>query len=125
MWENYTTDSVQYRLAKFANEFELHFNKAFCIFYYVLTNTLIMFDSRAKNMMLASWGPESKENPNYIWYPIFYDLDTQLGVNNSGVVYWDYDNDADNPSAPIFSGASSVLWNNINKCFQDEAKSMY
>jgi len=26
-------------------------------------------------MMLASWGPE-EEGGEYIWYPIFYDIDT-------------------------------------------------
>lgn len=123
-YEYYTHDTAAYRLAKFKNEFELHFNKPYCIFYYVMTNFLIMFDSRSKNMMLASWGPE-KENGDYIWYPIFYDMDTQLGVNNSGVVYWDYDCEPDDPVKPIYSGASSVLWRNIHSCFGGEAQAMY
>jgi hypothetical protein len=48
-----------------------------------MTELLHCYDSRGKNMMLASWGPEA-EGGEYIWYPIFYDVDTQLGLNNSG-----------------------------------------
>lgn len=127
-YEYYDKDTSAYRLAKFKNEFDKHLNKAYCLFYYILTNVLIMFDSRSKNMMLASWGPE-EEGGDYIWYPIFYDMDTQLGVNNSGVVYWDYDCEPDDYNnefdGPIYSGASSVLWKNIHLCFQEAAQNMY
>lgn len=34
--------------------------------------------------MMASWGPQ-KKGGDYIWYPIFYDMDTQLGINNTGI----------------------------------------
>lgn len=127
-YEYYDKDTSAYRLAKFKNEFDKHLDKAYCLFYYILTNVLIMFDSRSKNMMLASWGPE-EEGGEYIWYPIFYDMDTQLGVNNSGVVYWDYDCEPDDYNnefdGPIYSGASSVLWKNIHLCFQEAAQNMY
>jgi len=98
-------------------------------------------------MMLASWGPE-REGGDYIWYPIFYDLDTQLGINNSGQVYWDYDVDATPPlttrtvfddngvanievysasgtTDSIFSGNGSVLWNNVQLCFSREIANLY
>jgi len=51
----YSIDNRDYRLAKFKNEFEDHFNKNFVLFYYVLTHVLLMIDSRAKNMMIATW----------------------------------------------------------------------
>jgi hypothetical protein len=120
--ELFTTDSSEYRLSKFKKEFSKHLDLSYCLLYYILTNVLIMFDSRAKNMMIATWGPE-EEGGDYIWYPIFYDMDTQLGVNNSGVVYWDYHNDPEEQG--LFSGASSVLWTNINAVFQTEAQTLY
>jgi hypothetical protein len=43
--------------------------------YYILTEFLLLFDSRGKNMMFSSWGP-LVENGDYIWFPIFYDVDT-------------------------------------------------
>ena len=52
--EKYTIDNENYRLAKFKAEFEDYFNLDFALFYYVLTMLLLMMDSRAKNMMLAS-----------------------------------------------------------------------
>ena len=42
-----------------------------------------------KNMMLGSWGP-IKEGGEYIWFPLFYDVDTQLGINNSGYPTMNY-----------------------------------
>jgi hypothetical protein len=60
-----------------------------------------MVDSRVKNMMLATWGKqkveykdyntnEIKEANNYIFYPIFYDMDTMLGLDNTGVDRFKY-----------------------------------
>lgn len=93
LYEKFTRDSNRYRLAKFRNEFGKHLNLDYCLMYFVLTELLLLYDSRQKNMMIASYGPE-EAGGEYIWYPIFYDMDTQLGVNNSGQVYWDYDEDA-------------------------------
>ena len=127
LYQKHTIDTVEYRLAKFRNEFTQHFNLAHVLFYYIMTEVLLLYDSRQKNMMLASWGPEIPGG-EYIWYPIFYDMDTQLGINNSGQVYWDYDTDAtpkDNPDASIFSGTGSVLWANVSTCFDEEIKQAY
>lgn len=126
LYEYFTRDTDRYRLCKFKAEFDQHLNKPYCLFYAIMTEFLLMYDSRAKNMMLASWGPEAQDG-EYIWYPIFYDMDTQLGINNSGIVYWDYDTNAtpDDGSASIFSGAASVLWNNISTCFTNEMKTLY
>ena len=127
LYQEYTHDTKEYRLAKFKDEFSLHFNLAHTLFYFVMTELLLLYDSRQKNMMMASWGPEIAGG-DYIWYPIFYDMDTQLGVNNSGQVYWDYDTDAtpkDNPDASIFSGTGSVFWANLATCFEEEIKFAY
>lgn len=121
----YTTDSAEYRIAKFAREFDQWFDQEYCAIYFIMTEMLLLYDSRGKNMMLASWGPKA-EGGNYIWYPIFYDIDTQLGVNNSGVPSWEYYTE---PSpfdgAGVFSTADSVLWYNFERCFLDTAKTYY
>jgi hypothetical protein len=58
-----------------------------------MTDLLIQYDSRGKNMMLGSWGPMEEywkdkngnyildDNDNkipgeYIWFPMYYDIDT-------------------------------------------------
>lgn len=93
LYEKFEKDTNRYRLSKFRNEFAKHWNVDYTLFYFIYTELLLLYDSRQKNAMFATWGPE-EEGGAYIWYPIFYDLDTQLGVNNSGQVYWDYDEDA-------------------------------
>ena len=112
----YTTDSREYRLAKFTNEFEDHFNKNFVIFYYVLSHVLLMIDSRAKNMMIATWD-------NQHWYPIFYDMDTMLGLNNYGYNKFDYN--VEDKDENVFNGQASVLWNNLKVCFESDIREMY
>ena len=122
VYEKFERDTKNYRLSKYHAEFSKHLNFNFCAAYFLLTELFIMYDSREKNMMIASWGPE-EEGGDYIWYPIFYDMDTQLGINNSGTVYWDYDVNAQDSG--IFSGAGSVLWDNFYACFLPEIKNFY
>ena len=158
--------------AKFKNEFSKHLNKEYCMIYFIMTELLHCYDSRGKNMMLASWGPEERENyysptfdeivipnktyysydetnsaylevakpysenlnpfnegyyeyntPQYIWYPIFYDIDTQLGLNNSGEQLWDYY--AEPTDDNLFSTNNSVLWKNFWLVFSADIKSKY
>lgn len=118
----YEYDDRDYRIAKFRNEFTKHFNTHYCAIYFIMTEFLIEYDSRGKNMMLASWGPQ-EVGGEYIWYPIFYDIDTQLGVNNSGVPSWEY---YDEPTKQgDFSTSGSVLWNNFYECFYNTIVSTY
>lgn len=109
LYEKYEIDNDNYRLAKFKTEFSDYFDLDFCLFYYNLTLALLMMDSRAKNMMLASWDQK-------IWYPIFYDMDTMLGVNNTGFNKFSFDTE-DDPDDKVFNGFDSVLWNNFRLCF--------
>ena len=69
----YTTDSAEYRLAKFKNEFENYAIKDTFIFYYLFTETFLMIDSRAKNMFLTTYD-------GIHWFPIPYDFDTAIGM---------------------------------------------
>lgn len=118
----YTHDTAAYRLDKFRNEFDKHLDKEYCLVYFVLTELLLCYDSRGKNMMLSSYGPR-EAGGDYIWYPMFYDIDTQLGLNNSGAYLWDYD--ADVTEDGLFSTPSSVLWVNLYHIFNEEIKNKY
>ena len=130
---SYTHDSKEYRAAKFTNEFELHFDPEYVATYFVMTEVMELYDSRGKNCMMASWGPlDYKKNADgeyilddngekipgeYIWYPIFYDIDTQLGINNTGIPSFQFNVDA--TDAGNFSTSDSILWNNFYKFFKD------
>lgn len=117
LYEFYEIDNENYRLSKFKTEFTQYFDMEFSTFYYILTLVLLMMDSRAKNMMLASWDQT-------IWYPIFYDMDTMLGVNNTGFNKFSYDVE-DDPNDKVFNGWDSVLWNNFRTCFPTQIADFY
>ena len=121
-YATFTKDTATYRLQKFKSEFTKHFNLEYCAVYFIMTELLLCYDSRGKNMMLASFGP-MEVGGDYIWFPIFYDIDTQLGLNNIGATLWDYDTDA--TLEQTFSTPSSVLWVNFLAAFEDNIKSKY
>jgi len=80
-----------------------------------MTEIFECYDSRGKNMMMASWGPQ-REGGEYIWYPIFYDIDTQLGINNTGIPSFEYYVDATEDGC--FSTNDSILYNNLYRNFK-------
>ena len=112
----YLYDTAEYRLAKFKNEVEEHFNLNNLLSYFLLTDLLAAVDQRAKNQMMASWGNEGAGD--FKWYFIFYDNDTILGVNNTGKIVHDYD--LVSQSEGGYSGRDSVLWLNLEACFPNE-----
>ena len=118
----YYKDTPAYRLEKFRNEAPQHLNIDYCAIYYVLTELLLCYDSRGKNMMIASWGPQ-RVGGDYIWYPIFYDIDTQLGLNNIVATLCDYDTDAS--ADGTFSTPSSVLWVNFAAAYETKIVNTY
>ena len=118
----YTYDTKEYRLAKFKNELTDHFDLEYLATYFVITEVLECYDSRGKNCMMASWGPQ-KEGGDYIWYPIFYDMDTQLGINNTGIPSFEYNIDATEDGT--FSTNDSVLWKNFYTLYLSIIKDKY
>lgn len=118
----FTKDSVEYRRQKFYSEFDKHLDLHYCCTYFVMTELLLCYDSRGKNMMIASWGPR-EVGGDYIWYPIFYDIDTQLGLNNVGAKLWDYDEDSSENGT--FSTKDSVLWTNLYDVFKGNIIATY
>jgi hypothetical protein len=107
-------------LAKFKNEFENYAIKETFIFYYIFTETFLMIDSRAKNLFLTTF------DGNH-WFPIPYDFDTAIGINNEGALVFDYDlEDTDIVNEElVFNGQESTLWINIRDAFQAERFKMY
>ena len=69
----YTTDSAEYRLAKFKAEFKNYFEMDAMTFYYIFTEVFLMIDNRAKNMFLTTFDGDR-------WFPIPYDMDTAIGM---------------------------------------------
>lgn len=133
---SFTHDTVTYRLSKFKTELEEHFNTHFVLMYYLLTDVLGMIDSRTKNMFWATWGErhdehlDSVNDNNVIWYPIFYDMDTMMGLSNAGkmdIPYnVEYDTKLENSDVGYaYNGASNVLWNNVEDAFSTELKALY
>lgn len=117
----YTTDTAEYRLAKFKMEFENYFNMHYSLIYYVYTFFALMIDQRAKNMFLTYWASKGK------WYPYFYDNDTCFGINNEGQLVFDYyHEDTDKmDGANVYNGQNSVLWCNFRDAFPDKIKETY
>lgn len=115
---SYKFDTQEYRADKFINELEKHFDLEYMATYWVMTEVFECYDSRGKNAMFATWGP-LEEGGDYIWYPIFYDLDTQLGINNTGIPSFEYNVDATEDGN--YSTSDSILWNNFYKYFKSSA----
>lgn len=116
----FTHDTAEYRLSKFKDEFEQHFILNAMLFYYLFTEVFLLMDSRAKNMFLTTFDGEH-------FFPIPYDMDTAMGINNEGTLTFDYnceDTDMVNDEQ-VYTGQESVLWNNVRKCFQAELNSLY
>jgi hypothetical protein len=53
------------------------------------------------------------------WFPIPYDFDTAIGINNEGELVFEYDlEDTDFvDNEKVFNGQDSVLWINIRDAF--------
>lgn len=117
------------RLRVFTENFNDYFDKDFVTFYYILTEFLVMMDSRGKNMMFACYDADPDNNTGH-WLPIFYDMDTMLGLNNSGQLIYSYDVEDDqanlyNLAATYESTQYSVLWCNFKDAFYDDIQTMY
>lgn len=115
------------KLAKFRREFENHFNLTSALFYYLYTELFLMVDSRAKNAMLAYLKSRQLGDGGNKWFWMPYDMDTALGINNEGLLVFNYDKeDTDHQEgANIYNGQESTFWNNLRDAFGPELKKMY
>ena len=116
----YTTDTAEYRLAKFKSEFKNYFEMDGMTFFYIFTEVFLMVDNRAKNMFLTTFDGDH-------WFPIPYDMDTAIGINNEGALAFEYHlEDTDYVDGEkVYNGQDSVLWINFRMCFGSEIRKMY
>lgn len=119
-------------IQRFRDEYQQYLDTEFLLAYYVITEALLMADSRVKNMMIATWGKEHRtwttddgvehSTFDYVWYPIFYDMDTMLGLDNIGYVnkhYYDEDTQED-----VFNG-DEYLWKFVRDALPFEVAAFY
>lgn len=118
----YTTDSAEYRLAKFKAELPDHASVDALVFYYVFTEIFLCIDQREKNAFPTLF------NALKLWLVLFYDADSSLGTDNKGNLAFDYyleDIDFTEAGEPVFNGQNSVLWANLRNAFYDEITAEY
>lgn len=100
---------------QFKSEIHQYLNLHYTIAYFVQVFTFAMVDNLGKNMMLNTWDGE-------IWYPTFYDMDTMLGLTNTG-------NLAIPAHAEIkegyFNTSQSQLWTKLQRNFKAEIQERY
>lgn len=112
------------KLAAFRQVVADHFDLDNLLSYYVLRELFVMADQGAKNCMLASWD-------GIRWFWIFYDNDTILGANNSGLISFEYDVEphdtysGEEGASKVFNGEGSVVWTNLELAYADEIRAMY
>lgn len=125
----YTTDSADYRLAKFRAEFGKYAELQSFLFYYIFTELFLMVDSRAKNLFIGFSGSPTTGLQHIDRKAVAepYDMDTAIGTNNEGSLVFGYSlEDIDRVNnADVFNGQNSVLWNNIRDAFPSEITTLY
>lgn len=108
-------------VSKFKSECSQHFNVDFLLTYYILTEFFGMVDSRAKNMFLNYYVTDG------LWYPVFYDLDTAIGLNNEGVNDFNFDIETHDTigTKNVFNGENSALWYLVEQAYASELNELY
>ena len=107
-------------ITKFKNECATHFNVDFLLTYYIISEFFGMVDSRAKNMFLNLYD-------DGLWYPVFYDMDTAIGLNNEGVNDFNFDIETHDVigTEKVFNGESSGLWYLVEQAYASELEDLY
>lgn len=127
----YTTDTAAYRQAKFRAELGSYFDINYLCSYYIITECLAAADQRVKNMMWAFWyDPKATEHEvmgKMRCFPIFYDNDTILGLDNTGkiAINWDADENTKNGESYAFAGHDSTVWVNLRSICADYLEQAY
>lgn len=118
--ENLTEAEKAAMDARFVAEYQQYFHKEALLSYDLIREGLLCADQGAKNMMWAFF--------DGLCYPIFYDNDTILGLNNEGRnQFHPYvePHDKDSLGKFVFNGESSVIWNLIERNLEAEKNVIY
>lgn len=120
-YTNLTTDSAEYRAAKFVNQFDDYFVSDSVMYHYLFTERHCMIDNRAKNTFIHT------EDGIHWDYVFDYDNDTADGNDNEGGLTLDYGlEDTDTiGSKDVYNAADSVIWVNTRDLFNDRLTAMF
>ena len=119
--KTYTTDTAEYRAAKFVAEFEDYFIKDSALYHYLFTERHSMVDNRAKNVFVST-------DDGIHWdFTKDYDNDTADGNDNEGGLTLTYGlEDTDTiGTKDVFNASSSVIWCNIRDLMFDDLQALY
>lgn len=125
IYGNRTTDSDTYSEIKslvewvsvaeqdlFRETISERFNKEYLFRYFLVVLMIGGVDSLGKNLKITTFDGK-------VWYPTFYDLDTILGIDNSGYLTIESDVEIESGS---FNTSNSNLWSKVWKYFNNELK---
>ena len=99
----------------FITQFETYFDKESVIRYYIIVMVLGLVDSLGKNMKLVTFDGVK-------WYIDFYDMDTAMGLDNTGASKYDVDIEV---NVDEFNTANSVLWSRVRTLFAADLVTEY
>lgn len=108
------------REAEFKKNYTKYFHKDTLLAYDLIREGLLMADQGAKNVMWAFF--------DGLCYPIFYDNDTILGLNNEGrnqFSPYSEPHSRDKIGKFVFNGESSVVWSMIEKTSEKDKDLLY
>lgn len=111
-------------IENFKADLPKYFNVQHLIRYYIFVNVFGLVDSLGKNMKLVSF------DGGITWSPQLYDMDTALGLNNSGLITFDVDIEPEHNSSiddenVAFNTSASKLWVKLHEFMLDEIKQEY
>ena len=80
--------------------------------------------SQVTNKTVLYWVPKDCE---YVWYPIFYDNDTILSLDNTGHIKFNPNVESTDRvgTGYAYNGTESVLWLNFKDAYDQEIRSTY
>lgn len=109
---------------KFKAEASQHLNIHYGNVYYIMAHVLCACDSLGKNMHIACW---NIGEDNEVWYIIWYDVDSIIGLNNVGENVFTPGKEFSDiiGTESVFNGAKSLLWELWGAAFKDEIAAEY
>ena len=89
-----------------------HFNTEYLFRYFLMVLLIGAVDSLGKNLKMMTIDGK-------VWYPTFYDMDTVLGIDNTGYLTIPPDVEIESGS---YNTSNSNLWNKVWNFFRQELK---
>lgn len=99
----------------FKANFDTYFDRESVFRYYLFTQVFGCVDSLGKNMKLVTFDGVK-------WYLQVYDIDTAIGLDNSGALRYDTDIEVE---SGIFNTSNSKLWQKLRLYYDAELKQEY